>query len=74
MSMTETELQEEIRIAIESYWPGTAIVLAIAGLGFGIVSAIYWWKSSRKSIVAQRRPSIITGSGDALVTMRPFEQ
>jgi hypothetical protein len=40
--------------------------LSLAGLGFGIASAWYWWQSSREAIVLPDPPSTVTYTGPVI--------
>jgi hypothetical protein len=45
---------------------GAAVILALAGLGFGIASAWFWWRSSREVIVLPNPPPIVTYAGPVI--------
>jgi hypothetical protein len=49
-----------------------AIALSVVGFGFGIASAVYWWKSSREAVSQYAIPPIIA-HGSPVITARQLE-
>ena len=49
-----------------------ALLSITVGAGFSLLSAVYWWRSSRASIAVLRHPPSITTSGP-VVTMGPLQ-
>jgi len=50
-----------------------AVILALAGLVFGIASAYFWWRSSQEEIKEFEIPPIITGAGGPVVTSKQMQ-